>query len=169
MPVQNLSQFPFLQEFDDALVLRSEKWGQGRFGGMGERPVADIMQESSRPYQQPIFLFQAKMIGEERGHMVGPQAVLESGVIGAGVDQACQAELLYPAQPLHLGRVCQLQCQAFQQNIAVHRISDLGHWLGFWIPALKICGLGRFLAFFLIRTRSHQSYLFQFTILAMGI
>jgi hypothetical protein len=129
MPVQDLPQLTSFQEFNDALMICSEKWSQGRFGGMRERPVADIMQERSRTYQQPIFFFQAKMTGEERGHMVSPEAMLESGMVSTGIDEIRESELLYPAQPLHLRGVRQLQCQAFQPYIAMHRIPDLGHWV----------------------------------------
>ena len=91
MPIQDLPQLTSFQEFDDALVLCSEKWSQSRFCGMGERPVADIMQERGRTYQQPIFFFQAEMAGEERCHVVGPEAVLESSVIGTWIDQIRKA------------------------------------------------------------------------------
>jgi len=67
------------------------------------------------------------MVREQISQMIGPQAVLEASVIGTGIDKARQAELLDPAQPLHLGCVRDFQGQALQQHIAVHGISDLGH------------------------------------------
>jgi hypothetical protein len=89
--VQDLPQLTSFQEFNDALMIGSEKWSQGRFGGMRERPVADIMQERGCTYQQPIFFFQAEMSGEECSHMVGPEAMLESSVVSSGIDEIREA------------------------------------------------------------------------------
>ena len=53
--------------------------------------------------------------------MVCTQAVLEPGVICSGVDQICETELLYPAQPLHLWR-------AYQSSSKVVKLDTTGPW-----------------------------------------
>ena len=86
-------------------MLLSDEGRQNRLSGMGERAVAHVVQKSCGAYHQPLLLIEAQLPGEKIGQMVGSQAVLEAGVIGSGVDQAGQAELPDPAQPLHLGGV----------------------------------------------------------------
>ena len=41
------------------------------------------------------------MLGHSPGHMHGSQGMLESGVIGPGIDCFHQAQLLYSLKPLH--------------------------------------------------------------------
>jgi len=96
------------EKVHDALVLLSDERSQCRLGGMGKWPVAQVMQKSCCAYRPALLLVEVELLGEEIGQMVGSQAVLEAGVIGPGVDQAGQAQLPDPAQPLHLGRIGQL-------------------------------------------------------------
>ena len=77
------------------------------------------------------------MAGEKAGQVVGSQAVLEAGMIGAGIDQAGETELLDPAQPLHLGRVSHLLGIILQLDIAMHRISNFSHRMRDGTPDLK--------------------------------
>jgi hypothetical protein len=69
------------------------------------------------------------VIGQDHCQMVCSQAVLEPGVICSGVDQICETELLYPAQPLHLWRAYQSSSKVVKLNIAVNWVSDLYHFV----------------------------------------
>jgi len=102
---KNLRDLAPPEKVHDAFVLLSDEGRQNRLSGMGERAVAQVMQKSCCAYRPTLLLVEAELAGEEIGQMVGSQAVLEAGVIGSGVDQAGQAELPDPAQPLHLGGV----------------------------------------------------------------
>ena len=108
-------------------MLLSQVGSKGCLRGMGERTVAHVVQKCCGAYQHLILFLQAEMVREQVSQMIGPQAVLEASVIGTGVDKARQAELLDPAQSLHLGRVCDFQGKALQQNVAVHGVTDLCH------------------------------------------
>jgi hypothetical protein len=94
---------------------------------MREGAVAYVVQEGCSAHKQAVVLVQAEVIGEQRGHMIGSQAMLETGVVGPGIDEICQAQLLDPAEPLHLRGIGNLQGQALQLDVSVHRISDLCH------------------------------------------
>jgi len=128
------------EDVHDVLVLLPEIRGQGGFCGMGEGAMAHIVQKRSSTDQPPVVLIQPQIFGKTSGQVIGPKAVLEAGMVGPGIDQTGQTELLDPAQPLHLGCVRHLLGILLQPDIAVHRISDFGHQRVQRPHALKMCG-----------------------------
>ncbi len=73
------------------------------FQRVRERGMPDIVEHRRREERFPLALREIERAAHEPGHMIGPQRMLEPGMVRSGKDQAGQAELADPVHPLQLG------------------------------------------------------------------
>ena len=62
---------------------------------MREGGVAQVVEQASQADLSHLLRREVQVLGHSPGHMHGSQGMLESGVIGPGIDRFHQAQLLY--------------------------------------------------------------------------
>jgi hypothetical protein len=90
--------------------------------GVGERGVAQIMQQRRGQRQLTVLLLELQSLAHEVSHVIRAQGMLETSMVGAREDQVRQAQLLDPMQSLQLRTVQQFQENAVDLYAAVHTV-----------------------------------------------
>ncbi len=102
----------------------AEPGAEERLGGVAVRPVADVVEERGRGHGAGRAGVELEVGAEPAGEVHGPERVLEAGVVRAGIDEVCEAELPDLAKALEQGRVHEGEERGLHLDITVNRIPD---------------------------------------------
>lgn len=108
----------------DLVVASPDELLHHRFGDVGERPVADVVEEGGRRDEFRLAVVKPELPAHEACKVHRPERVLKPGVVCARVDEVCKPELGDVAEPLDDSRVEQPEHRFVRLDVAVHRILD---------------------------------------------
>jgi hypothetical protein len=103
-----------------------ELFHQG-FAGMGERAMADIMEEPGSDHKHAVYFRKPEAAGCHVREEHGSERVLEPRVVGTGIHQKGKTELPDITEPLQGGRIKQGEGKVLHFNVTVDRVLDDFH------------------------------------------
>jgi len=92
--------------------------------GMGERAVADIVEEPGRDHERAVFIGKPEPAGCHIGKEHGAERMLEPRVVGPGIHKIRKTELPDITESLQRGGVEKGERKILHFNVTVDRVLD---------------------------------------------